>query len=47
MYSFLALVFKVCKMCYYDHKKGFFENINMGINKPKCYALLKIWAQDS
>jgi hypothetical protein len=30
-----AFAFKVCNKCYYDPKKNFLKNINMGIKKRK------------
>ncbi len=33
MYSFFPFAFKICKKCYYDPKKNFLKNINMGSKK--------------
>ncbi len=42
MYSFFAFAFKVCKQCYYDPKKMFLKNINMGIKKTQNFMLISI-----
>jgi hypothetical protein len=41
MYSFFAFAFKVCKKCYFDPKKLFLKNINMGLKNAEFYADFK------
>jgi hypothetical protein len=40
MYSFFAFAFKIFKICYYDPKEFFLENINLGNQKTQ-YADFK------
>ncbi len=38
--DFFAFAFKVCKKCYYDPKKFFLKNINMGIKNMQNFMLI-------